>query len=298
MAENDTLATLRRQGLLLGLIGAGIQASRSPSLHMTEAAALGVPCVYRLIDIDRLGVAPDAIEPLLVAAERMGFAGLNITYPCKQAILPLLSALSDEARALGAVNTVVFRDGQRIGHNTDCSGFAESFRRGLPDVPLRRVVQIGTGGAGAALAHAVVAAGAGCLTLFDLDPARALHLAGDLCARFGAGRAEAGVDLAASVGAADGLVNATPMGMAKHPGLPLPAELLRPDLWVAEVVYVPLETGLVRAARARGARVVDGGGMAVFQAAHAFAHFSGLAPDAERMLTGFRSALAADQGAR
>ncbi|WP_431280543.1 shikimate dehydrogenase [Humitalea sp. 24SJ18S-53] len=293
MADSDPLATLRRQGLLLGLIGAGIQASRSPMIHMAEAAAQGVPCVYRLIDIDRLGVAPDALEPLLQAAERMGFAGLNITYPCKQTILPLLHDLSDEARALGAVNTVVLRDGRRIGHNTDCSGFGESFRRGLAGVLMDRVVQIGTGGAGSAVAHAIVAAGAGCLTLFDLDQARAEHLAADLCARFGPGRAVAGVDLAASMAATDGLVNATPMGMAKHPGLPLPAELLRPALWVAEVVYVPLDTELVRTARARGARVLDGGGMAVFQAAHAFALFSGLTPDAERMLAGFRAALAA-----
>ncbi len=284
------LATLQRQGLLLGLIGAGIQASRSPSMHMTEAAAHGVACVYRLIDIDRLGVAPEALEPLLTAAEYMGFAGLNITYPCKQLVIPLLHALSDEARALGAVNTVVLRDGRRIGHNTDGSGFAESFRRGLPGVAMRQVVQIGTGGAGSAVAHTTVGAGAGCLTLFDLDQARAERLAADLCARFGPGRAAAGTDLAAAMAAADGLVNATPMGMAKHPGLPLPEDMLHPGLWVAEVVYVPLETNLVSTARARGCRVLDGGGMAVFQAAHALALFSGLEPDADRMRAAFLAA--------
>ena len=87
---------------------------------------------------------------LLLAAERMGFDGLNITHPCKQAVLPLLTSLSDEARFLGAVNTVVLKDGERHGHNTDWWGFAEAFGRRMPDAPRRRVVQMGAGGAGAA----------------------------------------------------------------------------------------------------------------------------------------------------
>ena len=132
----QTPSPAARRPLLLGLIGTGIQLSRTPAMHMREAAAQGVGCVYRLIDLTELGLGAEALPELLTAAERMGFDGLNITHPCKQAVVPLLTEMSPEAEALGAVNTVVLRGGRRIGHNTDCSGFAEGFRRQLPDVAL------------------------------------------------------------------------------------------------------------------------------------------------------------------
>ncbi|CAH0282733.1 shikimate dehydrogenase [Roseomonas sp. CECT 9278] len=276
-----------RPAVLAGLIGAGIQASRTPALHEREGAEQGLRLIYRIIDLDPLRVGVEALPDLLTAAERMGFAGLNITYPCKQAVIALLHELSPDARALGAVNTVVLRDGRRIGHNTDGSGFAEGFRRGLPGVARSRVVQLGAGGAGAAVAHALLSEGVGLLSITDVDAARATALVADLNVRFGAGRAAAVVDLAAAVAAADGLVNCTPVGMAKLPGTPLPAALLRADLWVAEIIYFPLETELLRAARALGCRTLDGGGMAVFQAVGAFRHFTGIAPDAGRMLRHF-----------
>jgi shikimate dehydrogenase len=277
------MSTQPAPGFLIGLIGAGIQASRTPALHEAEATAQGVRYFYRLIDLDFLGLGADALADLLTAAERMGFNGLNITHPCKQSVLPLLHELSPDAHALGAVNTVLLRDGRRIGHNTDWFGFAESFRRGLPDVACDRVVQLGAGGAGSAVAHAALTVGVRHLTIIDIDPARAANVAAGLNARFGPGRATAGTDLAAAVAAADGVINATPMGMANYPGLPLPAALLRPALWVAEIVYFPLETELLRTARALGCRTLDGGGMAVFQAVEAFRLFTGIAPDAERM---------------
>jgi shikimate dehydrogenase len=269
----------RGDSALLGLVGAGIGLSRTPALHEAEAEALGLRCVYRLIDLTRLGLGPDALPELLTAAARMGFTGLNITFPCKQAVIPLLDELSEEAAALNAVNTVVLRDGRLIGHNTDCSGFTEGFRRQLPGVPLGRVVQLGAGGAGSAVAHAMLAMGAGHLAVFDQDPLRAASLAQSLCDRFGTGRAEAAPDLAAAMAAADGLVHATPTGTAAHPGLPLPATMLHPGLWVSEIVYFPLETALLRAARDLGCRTAHGGGMAVFQAVHAFRLFTGLEPD-------------------
>src|SRR5215468_6643800 len=123
-----------RPSSLCGLIGAGIQASRTPAMHEREGDEQGMRYLYRLIDLEKLGVGAEALPELLSAAERMGFAGLNITHPCKQAVIPLLDELSPDASALGAVNTVVLKDGRRISHNTDWWGFAESFRRGLPDV--------------------------------------------------------------------------------------------------------------------------------------------------------------------
>ena len=202
-------------------------------------------------------------------------------------MIPLLDTLSPDARALGAVNTVVFENGRAIGHNTDWSGFAESFRRELADVARGRVVQFGAGGAGAAVAHALLTLGVDRLTIIDTDAARAEELAAALGGRFGAGRAVAGADVADAVGAADGIVNTTPLGMAKYPGMPLAASLLQPRLWVADIVYFPLETELLRAARACGCRTMSGGGMAVFQAVGAFRLFAGVEPDAERMLRHF-----------
>ena len=280
-------------GLLLGLIGSNIQASRTPALHEREAAEHGLRAIYKLIDIAKLGLGVDALPDLLTAAERMGFVGLNITHPCKQAVIPYLHDLSPDARALGAVNTVLLRNGRRIGCNTDWFGFAENFRRGLPDVPLQRVVQFGAGGAGAAVAHAALTLGIRQLTIFDIDSERMASLADSLRARFGAGRAAAGTDMADAMAAADGLINATPIGMADHPGLPLPHALLRSEHWVAEIVYFPLETELLRTARAMGCRTLDGGGMAVFQAVEAFRLFTDITPDADRMLRNFIAMTAA-----
>jgi shikimate dehydrogenase len=271
---------------LVGLIGSGIGPSLSPALHEREADRQGLRLVYRLIDIDTLGVPPEAVGDLLRAARDLGFDGLNITHPCKQLVIEHLDALAPQAEALGAVNTVVFEDGRAVGHNTDVTGFAASFARGLPDAPLERVVQLGAGGAGAAVAHATLTLGAERVTVVDALPERAAALAGSLNRAFGEGRAAAApperrTELLAQ---ADGIVHATPTGMAAHPGLPLPAELLHSGLWVAEVVYRPLETELLRTARALGCATLDGGGMAAFQAADAFRLFTGREPEAARML--------------
>ena len=278
---------MAKDSYLVGLIGSGIGPSLSPALHEREADRQGLRYLYRTIDIDTLGVPPEAVGDLVRAARDLGYDGLNITHPCKQLVIPHLDGLAPQARALGAVNTVVFgEDGRAVGHNTDVTGFAASFARGLPDVSLERVVQLGAGGAGAAVAHATLTLGAGRVTVVDALPERAAALAGSLNRHFGDGRAAPATPdrLAQLLTGADGIVHATPTGMAAHPGLPLPAELVRPRLWVAEVVYRPLETGLLRTARAAGCATLDGGGMAAFQAADAFRLFTGREPDSARML--------------
>lgn len=279
--------------LLLGLIGSGIQLSLTPAMQEIEASAQSLRAHYQLIDLDKAGVGVEALPGLIQAAKVMGYAGLNITYPCKQAVIPLLDGLSDEARAMGAVNTVVFKDGQAIGHNTDGSGWAWGFTRALPDADLSRVVLLGTGGAGSAIAHAVLRLGAKQLALVDTDGARAQALADSLNALYGAGRVTAGTDAAMVVPQATGLIHATPTGMAKLPGMPLDAALLRSGLWVAEVVYFPLETALLKAARAAGCPVSDGGGMAVGQALGAFELFTGRTADEGRMRAHFLQMIAA-----
>lgn len=278
--------------VLAGLVGRGILGSRSPGLHMQEAAAQGFKLAYALFDLDAPPWDGAALADAIDGAESGGLAGVNVTYPFKQDVIALLHELSPDAERLGAVNTVIFRDGRRIGHNTDWSGFAESLARGLPGCAKDHVVQLGAGGAGSAVAYALLHEGVGRLTLFDIDPARAQDLVAKLRSLFGAERAAVGEDLPQALAAADGLVNTTPVGMAKHPGTPAPVGLLRPELWVADIVYVPIETELLAAARARGCRVLDGGGMAVFQAADAFRLFTGREPDADRMRASFLRAVA------
>lgn len=278
--------------LLVGLIGAGIQQSLSPAMHEEEARFHGMRLHYQRIDLDREGAGAAALPSLLAAARIMGFAGLNITYPCKQTVIPLLDELSDEARAIGAVNTVVCNDGKLIGHNTDGSGWRWGFQRAMPNADLTRVLLLGAGGAGAAIAHAALRLGVRQLIVVDQERQRAADLVKKLVEKYGP-RAEANVAVASALRGASGLIHATPTGMNKMPGMPLAAELLRSDLWVAEVVYFPLETQLLKAARDHGCATLDGGGMAVGQAVGAFELFTGVAPDAARMEAHLRRLLAA-----
>ena len=274
---------MANESFLIGLIGAGIQGSLSPALHEAEAAALGKKLIYKLIDLTALGLNAAALPDLLFAAERLGFTGLNITFPCKQLVIPYLTDLSAEARTLGAVNTVVFGPGTRTGHNTDAPGFATNFRENLPNAPRRNVLQIGAGGAGAAVAHALLAEGVHHLIISDTNPIRAADLAQALNMHFGHRRATTTTALNEAMAEADGLVNCTPVGMAKFPGCPVPINLLRANMWVADIIYFPLETELLAAARHAGCQTLPGTGMTVHQAAHAFTHFTGLAPNAARM---------------
>ncbi len=267
---------------LIGLIGSGIGPSLSPALHEREAGELGLGYRYRLLDLDVIGLP---VADLLTAARTEGFDGLNITHPVKQAILPHLDEIVPEAAALGAVNTVVFSGGKAIGHNTDATGFARSLSRGLPDARMEHVVLLGAGGAGAAVGHALLSLGTEWLGVHDVDPSRGAALVAALQRRFGADRAA--LCTPDAVQTADGLVHATPTGMAAHPGLPIDESLLRKELWVADIVYRPLETALLAAARARGCRVLHGGGMVVLQAAESLRLFTGAEPDADRMLAHF-----------
>jgi shikimate dehydrogenase len=279
----------QKPSFLVGLIGSGIAASRTPPMHEAAADAAGIRYLYKKIDLTELKLGAQALPELLTAAKRMGFDGLNVTHPCKQAIIPLLDELSPDADALGAVNTVVIRNGRMIGHNTDWFGFAENFRRNKQGASLGRVVQFGAGGAGSAVAFALMKLGVRELTIMDVDLAKAQNVVDGLSPRFVEGRLKVGQDVAAAVAAADGIVNATPIGMDKYPGTPLPTALLRPDLWVAEIVYFPPETALLRAARALGCRTVDGGGMAIFQGTEAFRLFTGISPDPDVFFATFAS---------
>lgn len=268
----------------IGLLGRGIGASLTPIMHEAEGRRLGLSYRYDLIDFDRLGLDDADLGAVLEAARALGYWGLNVTYPFKQAIIPLLDALAPEAAAIGAVNTVVLRDGRRVGHNTDCWGFAQSARQGLGKVQLDHVVLLGAGGAGAAVAHALVQLGAMTIDIVDADIAKAEALARQVQAASGT-RTQGLVpaELGEVISLAAGVVNATPVGMEKHPGTPFDTGLLRRRQWVADIVYFPRETALLRSAQALGCRILPGGGMAIYQAVRAFHLFSGIEPDATEM---------------
>jgi shikimate dehydrogenase len=284
---------------LVGLIGSGITASLSPALHETEARHHGLHYLYRAIDLDVIGRPAEDVGELLAAGRDLGFTAFNITHPCKQLVLAHLDEIAPDAATLKAVNTVLVRDGRFIGHNTDQSGFASGLATELPDAPKDSVVQLGTGGAGSAVAAALLSQGVQHLHLFDVDPGRATERARAMSALFPDRRiAAASVqDLPGLVRAADGIVNATPVGMHHHPGTPIDTGLLDGTQWVAEVIYLPVDTELIVAARAAGCRVLDGGHMAVGQAVDAFRLITGVEPDRARMRAHFLATLRARQGA-
>lgn len=286
-----------RTAYQVGLIGADIQLSKSPALHMREGRAHGLDYTYELVDINVRDVPETALPDLLAELEARGFAGTNITHPFKQAVIAHLDELSEDARMLGAVNTVVFKDGKRIGHNTDWYGFYESFQRGLPNARRDRALLIGAGGAGVAVAHAALKLGIGRLDIFDQDVDRSARLAHDLNTRFGEGRAMPAKTPAAVLGNADGLIHATPVGMPAHPGIPVDPGLIMSRHWVADIVYMPLITRLIETAAGKGCQTLPGGGMAIFQAVGAFRLFCGREPDAERMSAHFAEMFKAEAAA-
>jgi shikimate dehydrogenase len=281
---------------LAGLIGHGVGPSLTPELHEREAQRQGLRYVYKVVELPAGSLDTLRLERLLAGAIELGFDGLNVTHPVKQAMVPLVDYRDSAVEAIGALNTVLIRGGRTTGHNTDVTGFFKAFELGLPDVDRDRVVLLGAGGAGTAVAHALVQLGVKQLLVVDPDHERAEALRRSLSAlpiQVGlapvsrAGRADA---LATS----SGVVNASPMGMAAHPGSPVPEGLLRPDLWLADIVYRPIDTPLLRAAREAGCTVLNGAGMAVHQAADAFELITGCRADRAAMTRDFDDLVAAE----
>ncbi|WP_421953216.1 shikimate dehydrogenase [Pelagibacterium sp.] len=271
----------------IGLLGRGIGASLSPTMHRQEGERQGLDYHYHLIDFDALALGNEHLGDVVDLLEKVGFRGVNVTHPFKQAILEHLNDLAPDAKQIGAVNTVIFDGGQRVGHNTDCWGFAESFRLGLPQVPRKRVLQIGTGGAGAAVARALIEVGVEDLFVFDTDPSRSQGLAARM--RDMDYQVTAITDIS-SVSSFDGIVNATPIGMDKYPGMPVDPERLGAGQWVADIIYFPRETQLISRAEAAGCSTLPGTGMAIFQAVKAFELFTGRIPSREEMTRSFQAA--------
>lgn len=270
-----------------GLIGRAILHSRSPWLHEQEARAQGLELEYELFDFSDRGWPDDALAQLLPSLRGKGYAGVNVTYPFKQSVIPLLDDLAESAELVGAVNTIAMREGRLVGHNSDMQGFRESFLAGLPGASIDRVLQLGAGGAGAAVASALLSLGVGVLQLTDVDPGRAEALAAMLARRFGRNRVGAVPLQTIDTSPIDGIVNTTPVGMSATPGTPIAPALIEARHWVVDIIYFPLETELLRLAQQKGCRTLNGAGMVIAQAALAFEIITGFAADKERMSRSF-----------
>jgi len=277
--------------LLTGLIGAPIAHSASPAMHERAAEALGLRGHYQLIEV--AGADAAGLAMMLEGVRRLGFAGVNVTFPYKEAVVPLLDELAPAAATMAAVNTVVARDGRLIGHNTDTTGFARAVAPLLAPSG-NAVAVIGTGGVGKAIAFALASLKVTDLRIFDSEPARAEKLAA-LLAKHGGARVATSVEDA--LRGATGLVNGTPVGMLTNRDTPVPTSLLRENLWVGDAVYSPLITPLLAAAQAKGARIMTGRELAIYQAADAFELFTGLAPSTEIMGEAFDEVMAARSSA-
>jgi len=273
--------------ILAGLLGAPIAHSASPVMHERAAAALGLRCHYQLIEI--VGASPHELKFLLEGVRRLGFAGINVTFPYKEAVIDLLDELSPSAKMIGAVNTVVVRDGRLIGHNTDTTGFSRAVSGLVTASAHGAVAVIGAGGVGKAIAFALASLGVGELRIFDRELAKAAYLAAQLQDQVSTSIPHSVEDAVLGVA---GIVNGSPVGMLPNRGTPVPDALLHAGLWVADAVYSPLWTPLLLAAKAKGAAVMTGRELAIYQAADAFELFTGLTPSSTEMGIAFDDAMA------
>lgn len=283
--------------LLVGLIGRSISASRSPMIHEGAASALALALSYRLIDLEALGWADDELPRAISMLRHLGFSGCNVTYPFKQQVLGLCDTLGPEATMMGAVNTLVFTDGKVHGENTDWYGFSWLLSREIGDIAGASIAQIGAGGAGAATALALARHSVVEVALHDPEAGRAEALAARLAPHFPNVRFTIAEDAAAAISGRDGIVNATPVGMAAIPGTAFEPGLMSAKQWLADIIYFPLETELLKHARDNGQRVANGVSMVVGQAAGAFQMFTGLMPDRYQMLDRLMNEIGKEQNA-
>ena len=263
------------------LVGRGISGSLTPSMHEAVGTIQGLLYRYDLIDTTTDNFSDVSLEEIVSMAADNGYDGLNITHPYKVNVIGLLDDLTERARVIGAVNTVVFRGGKRFGYNTDYSGFQTAFQLEMSDVSLTKVLLLGAGGAATAVAFALLDEGVEQLLVYDKFSERAEELA----SRLSAARSDASVVVVNDIATVDyagldGIVNTTPMGMKDYPGCAIDPDNISSSSWVADIVYFPLETELLKRVRSRGCRVMNGSGMAINQAAEAFKLITGIQTNA------------------
>jgi len=294
VAAHVWLSKLKKDTVTMkaALIGENISGSLTPAMHQAEGKALGMDYQYLQFDTTGGEYAGNSLPDLIDLAEDQGFAGVNVTHPFKVQAVGLVTSLTETARSLGTINTIVFKNGQRIGHNTDYIGFRSSMQRDLAQFSIEKVLLLGAGGAGASVALALIDQGVRHLAVFDTDSDKTAALVDRLSRLRPTAMIEgrSGLD-DQLLGSVKGVVNATPLGMAGHPGMAVDPTRLLPTTWIADIVYFPLKTPLLKHAKINGCPVVTGAGMALFQAVASFELFTGKKPDVERMRQFLDSAL-------
>ena len=277
----------------VGIIGWPVEHSVSPAMHNAAFEALGLGWRYECWP-----TPPEQLAARIASLREPGIVGANVTVPHKEAVIPYLDEITEDARVMGAVNTIVVRDERLMGHNTDWRGFLTSLREAGFDPQGRRCAVIGAGGAARAVVYALAQAGAE-VAIYNRTVERARHLVRDLGAHLSTAVLEAhGLDELATVGEETALlVNATSLGMwPQVEGCPWPeTRPLPPHLVVCDLVYNPLETRLLARAREAGCTTVDGLGMLVWQGAEAFRLWTGEEPPVEQMREAALQAINSDQ---
>lgn len=254
----------------LGLIGDNIAASQAPRLHEVAGGLVGIPVSYgRLVPRD----VGQEFESVFETASREGFRGLNITYPYKERVLPLVSVPDCRVAALGAVNTVVFAPEGPLGYNTDWSGFVAGYRHTFGDRAPGPVCLLGAGGVGKAVAFGLLSLGLGDLTVVERYLQKAEALAAALRSAAPGLRVRVTDNVSQGAAGATGLINCTPVGMVGHKGTPMARGLMRGAAWAFDAVYTPVETQFLSEAVAEGLVVMSGWELWFYQGLHAFAVF-------------------------
>lgn len=271
--------------ILLGLIGDNIAASQSPRLHRLAGAQNGRPVRYDSLVPRIEGLAFDALFARCAAG---GYRGINVTYPYKEVVAGRLRIDDPLVAAIGACNTVLFGDGAPRGFNTDHSGFVSAYRRARGTAAPGPVLVIGAGGVGRAVAFGLLALGAEEIRLADRDPAKAHALAQALCAARPGLRIATGPEAGALAPGAAGLINCTPLGMAGPGsvggvGTPLQGACMAGADWAFDAVYTPVETTFLMDADRAGLDVISGYELFVGQGVDAWALFTGLPLDENRL---------------
>jgi shikimate dehydrogenase len=271
---------------LAGVAGWPVAHSLSPALHGFWIAEHKLDAAYV-----PLAVKPEDFGVALTALPKLGFRGLNVTLPHKEAAFALTEGHDDAARMTGAVNTIVFENGRALGRNTDVSGFSALLRdNGIASLSGPAVV-LGAGGAARAAVAALLVLGASDVAIVN----RTIDKAAALAVVFGArAKAQPWSALAYALARAQIVVNTTSLGMTGQPPLEIDLGPLPKDAAVCDIVYRPLETGLLRAARSRGLKAIDGLGMLLHQAVPGFAAWFGVAP---KVTPALRAHLLARMGA-
>ncbi len=262
------------------LIGGNIAELRAPELHAIAGRLCGLPVSYELLRPADFG---RSFEEVLWRCRDAGFCGVNITYPYKERVVGHLAAADPAVQAMGACNTVLFEPGGPRGLNTDYSGFMAAYRNTFGEAAPGRVAMAGAGGVGRAIGFALARLGADELRLFDPDGGKARALADAMRAVHGHTLVRVADTVVDAAGGADGLVNATPLGMGGIGGCPFPREAIGGQRWAFDAIYTPMDTPFMLAARAAGLAAMGGFELFLYQGIDAFRHFTGVEVAEDRL---------------